>query len=510
MLFRREDSSTLQTRKGRHRPRTNTRNEETNLNKRRVITRVEKPSPKLYTSELPLFPGDGHETQYFQYFRTFTASSLAGALDFGFWTCDTLQASHMYPALWHATIALGAVHVQLNIDGIFPTRWPHESGYHGLFALKQCTKSIHSLTKLTAQKELSEQDKIVLLTTCVLFSCLSSLQGYQEQAFVHIQSGLKLIRDWGLEEMHLQQRAPPMISMLLLMFNQLDTQERYTRQMMESTPDKRDKFPLIMPHLSVGSFTSYFEAYVELERLINGFSRIGTSNEGKGASRDQQTVIQWKQIHSQALDVWDTRFSHFLATTSEQLSENMMTLLRIRRLFMSTRFNDSTKGELGYDEFVPQFGIIIDLIERLLGSKDTVTVQEEGSSSSSSSPPPQNTTQPHINISLSIIVSEPLIFTGSRCREPSTRRRAVRLLKMYPRREGIVNGISATKLVEAMISFEENACPKMQSGSGGDSNTASDTCSTAGRWICSKHRIGFEEFLHMSTMAHKHTLKWKK
>ncbi|CRG90282.1 hypothetical protein PISL3812_07325 [Talaromyces islandicus] len=416
----------------------------------------------------------------------------------------------MYPALWHATTALGAVHVQLNVDGPLATHWSTERGYHGLFALKQCTKSIQSLTRLTAQKDLSEQDRIVILTTCVLFSCLSSLQGYQEQALMHIQSGLKLIRDWGLEEMYLQQRGHPMTSMLLLMFNQLDSQALYTRHalMIKSTPDEHDKLPLTMP-LSVGSFASCLQAYAELERLINGFSRIGLRNEGEGGSRNQQTVIQWKQVYSQALNAWDTRFSHFLATTSEQLSENMMTLLRIRRLFISTRFNDSSKGELGYDEFFSRFATIVDLIEKLLGPKDNVTVEKDGFPSSSS-PSPQNTTHKQVNISLSIIVSDPLIFTGSRCREPSTRRRALRLLQMYPRREGIVNSILAANLLEAMISFEEKSCSKMQSGSDSASTTSSDTCSTAGRWICSKHRIVYEEFLDMSRLAQKHTQRWRK
>jgi hypothetical protein len=333
---------------------------------------------------------------------------------------------------------------------------------------------------------------------------------------MHIQSGLKLIRVWGLEEMYLQQRGSPMTSMLLLMFHQLDSQERYTRQgmMTKFIPEKHDKSVITMP-LSLESFTSCLQAYTELERLINGFARIGLVNEGEGGSHNQQIVVQWKKAYSQALNVWDTRFSHFLATTSEQLSENMMILLRIRRLFISTRLNDSSKGQLGYDEFVPQFATIVDLIERLLAPKDTVTVQKEGSSSSpssssSSSSPPQNTTNQEIGISISVIVSEPLIFTASRCREPSIRRRAVRLLQMYPRREGIVNSILATKLLEAMIEFEENACSKMQSGSDSDSNTtASDSCSTAGRWICSNHRIGFEEFLIVSRLGIKHSQRWK-
>jgi hypothetical protein len=462
-------------------------------------------SHKLYIPDPSLFPGNEQETQYFQFFRTITATNLAGVFDFGFWTCDTLQASHLYPALWHATAALGAVHVQLNIDGPSPYRLQTETGYHSLFALQQCSKSIQSLTKLTAKQELSEQDRTVVLTTCVLFSFMSALQGYQEQAFMHIHNGLKLIHDWRLEEMYLQRRSHHTTSMLLLMFNQLDSQGRYIRQGLKinATSEKRDKLPQAIP-FSVESFTSCLQAYVELERLINRFSHIGIMTEPESGEDAEQTIVRWKQVYSQALATWDTRFSHFLATTSEQLSKKMILLLRIRRLFTSTLFEDISKGELGYDEFVLQFATIVDLVGRILEPKGAITVQKEEGSLS-----PQNTIHQRADISLSVIISEPLIFTAMRCREPNTRHRALDLLKKHPRREGVVNSILATKLLGALISFEEKSCPKHKTDPDSDSSTASVTCST-GRWICSKHRVGFQEFLHMSRLGEQNMQRWKK
>ncbi|QKX59178.1 uncharacterized protein TRUGW13939_06310 [Talaromyces rugulosus] len=502
--FRREDPSTFQSYKVKERRRPNSQKDS---NKGRIITREKPPSHKLlYAPEPSLFPGNVQETQYFQFFRTVTASNLAGVFDFGFWTCDTLQASHLYPALWHATAALGAVHVQLNIDGPSPHRLPTETGYHDLFAFKQCSKSIQSLTKLTAQRELSEQDRTVILTTCILFSHLSALQGYQEQAFMHIHNGLKLIRDWRLEEMYLQRRGHHTTSMLILIFNQLDSQGRYIRQGLKinATSEKPDKLPPTIP-FSVERFTSCLQAYVELERLINRFSHLGPMTEDESGEDAEQTIVRWKQVYSQALAAWDTRFSHFLATTSEQLSEKMIILLRIRCLFTSTLFEDPRKGELGYDEFVPQFATIVDLVGRILEPKGgAVTVQKEEGSVS-----PQNTIHQHADISLSVIISEPLIFTAMRCREPNTRHRALDLLKKYPRREGVVNSILATKLLGAFISFEEKSCPKYTSDPDSDRSTASVTCST-GRWICSKHRVGFREFLHMSSLGEQNMQKWKK
>lgn len=502
MRFRRADSSTFQSYQGRHRPRTTNRNGP-NSNKGRVIT-AENPEYRLRTRELSLFPGSVQETHYFQFFRTVTASSLAGVFDFGFWTCDTLQVSHLYPALWHATTALGAVHVQLNVNGALQYSWPSKAGYHGVFALEQCLKSIRSLKRLTAQQELSEQDRIVVLTTCILFSCLSALEGYQEQAFMHIHSGLKLIRDWQLEEVYLQQPGNHMSSMLLLMFNQLDTQGRSVRQGLmtwtNAVFDKRDKSKLTIP-CSVQNFTSCLQAYIELERLINGFSHIGIKNEDESGADSEQTVAQWKQVYSHALAAWDTRFNSFLASTSERISENMMILLRIRYIFTSTLFHDPCSGELGYDEFIHQFTTIVNFVERILEPRGAVTVQQEEFSSS------QNPIHPHVNISLSTIISDPLLFIAMRCREPNTRHRALRMLKKYPRREGVVNTILATNLLERMISFEEKSCPKSKSCPDDDSSTGPGTCS-AGRWICGNHRVSFQEFLALSHLGEQSMQKW--
>ena len=49
----------------------------------------------------------------FDVFRTLTAPSTASFIPSQFWTKEILQLAHSEPAVWHATLALGAIHQKI-------------------------------------------------------------------------------------------------------------------------------------------------------------------------------------------------------------------------------------------------------------------------------------------------------------------------------------------------------------------------------------------------------------
>lgn len=448
-------------------------------------------------SVLSLLPGNEQENQHFLFFRAITASELAGPFDFGFWTCNTLQYSHVDPALWHATIALGAMHHRLITDSSRSYCWHPETNSHVRFVILQFNKSIMNLMKTMSKQALNEHDKIIVLTTCVLFTCLCSLQGKQNQAFMHITNGMKLIHEWGLRGSFKNGNQVAM-NMLLLTFTQLDSQGIYIRRRLGLDPaEQGKKYSITLPLFSLEPFFTCLQAYVDLERLINHLIQLHASDDYISLDPDS-TISKQKELLFQAFTVWDTRFKGYLATNPQFIEERSVTILKIRHLFANTLFNDPSKGELGYDKFIDQYTIIVNLAETILGARNVVASNKD------------DQRRRKLGFSLSVVVAEPLLFTAMHCRKPSIRHQALRLLKTHPRREGIFDGILATKLVEDYMAFEEKSCRRNGSPLDDDAliNTNSNIC-TSGRWICQNHRISFRRFfMEMSGLEVQTMERW--
>ncbi|OKL59086.1 hypothetical protein UA08_05840 [Talaromyces atroroseus] len=442
-------------------------------------------------SDLSLLPGDNNpqEIQNFLFFRTVTAPSLAGGCDFGLWTCHTLQASRLYPPLWHATTALGAIHRQFIADGnLLPYNPRSETVDRVRFALRQFNESIQSLTKmLSSGKALGKQDKVVVLTSCILFMCLCTLQGYQLQALMHISHGVKLMHEWGLGESSVVQRddTDAALNMLLVMLTQLDTQGTHIQsrvgiQTTEQIEDRQSVYAL-------EPFHTCLQAYVGLEKLINRLTRLDLNTHGASATHKEAILHDFT--------LWDAMFQDYLATRSETIEGNLLAVLNIRRLYAQTLFNDPAKGEVGYDEFIDQYTMIVTLAAQVLEAIYPDTRDVDAQSGNVSSPSKQP------DYSLSVVISEAIFITAMRCREPSLRRRALQLLKRYPRREGIMNGTAATEILENYMLCEEQTC----TGSLADNGR----CSSDGLWICQKHRVDFQRFMDISRLGVQGMQKWR-
>jgi Fungal specific transcription factor domain len=453
---------------------------------------VEQSHPPLTIrglSDLSLLPGgssnsnsnsNSQEIRNFLFFCTVTAPGLAGGCDFGFWTRYTLQAAHLYPPLWHATTALGAIHRQYMSDSnLLLYNSQAETIGRVQFALRQFNESIQSLTRmLSSGKALDKQDKVVVLTSCLLFTCLCTLQNCQKQALMHIKYGLKLIHEWGLGESSgvQQDDADVAINMLLVMFTQLDTQGTHIRvgvgmQVAEQISNSQSVY-------TSQPFHTCLQVYVELEKLINRLIRLNQHVNGASITQRETCFGDFTS--------WDTRFQSYLATKSEIIEGNLITVLNIRRLYAQTLFNDPTKGELGHDEFIDQYAMIVTLSEQVLAARENT----DHAGNANQTPA----------FSLSVAISEAILMTIMRCREPSTRHRALQLLTRYPRREGIMNGTAATEILGNYMLFEEQACADSLGGCG---------CSSIGRWICQRHRVSFHTFMEISRLGVQGMQKWR-
>jgi hypothetical protein len=136
-------------------------------------------------------PGNTEEKRGFDFFLRNTAAELSGYYDSSFWEKLILAASAQKPSLRHAVIALGALHEDFSRKMQLPST-PSAEDQKTQFALNQYAKAMGALRRsLSSGKE----EPLTALMSCILFVCFDSLRGWYESAMVHLQSGLRILRD---------------------------------------------------------------------------------------------------------------------------------------------------------------------------------------------------------------------------------------------------------------------------------------------------------------------------
>lgn len=178
------------------------------------------------------FAFDPQEGQYFQVFRTRTASELSGFFDSEFWTRSVLQESHSEASIRHAVVALGALYKTLEKASESPPGSP-ESNYsadtapnHYNFALQQYGKALTRLRESLQNNETRSQRTILI--SIVLFTCFQSFTGDHRAAISQVQSGLGLLEDRRQDSKQplVPQKDEPVEEELLQMFTRLAVQAK--------------------------------------------------------------------------------------------------------------------------------------------------------------------------------------------------------------------------------------------------------------------------------------------
>lgn len=136
-------------------------------------------------------PGNSQEKRGFQYFVTETGGDLSGYFTSSFWSHLVLQVCVAEPSLRHAVVAIGALHEEFAHNRL--SYQMEMQSKKQLFAISQYTKAIGHLRKSLAS---GNQAPLTALMSCILFACFDSLRGHFDNAMTHLQSGLKILRDY--------------------------------------------------------------------------------------------------------------------------------------------------------------------------------------------------------------------------------------------------------------------------------------------------------------------------
>ncbi|OAA79334.1 Zn(2)-C6 fungal-type DNA-binding domain protein [Akanthomyces lecanii RCEF 1005] len=426
---------------------------------------------------------------------------MAGLFSESFWTIDVMRATQVYPAIWHAGLAMAAMHRATCITAPTPqaraSRQRHEA-----FSLSQFNAAVRSVLELTKKPALSDADKETILLASTLFTGLCCLQENYEQASRHAKGGNRLYWRWKYWKQHDgdEEDGPDDDD-----DNDKDTDltcttENYRADYQGSRRSgcvlTTKSLTAVFTHFemqfcsrfrtvdipewrwrnkahkcSAAPFASAVDAYTELQPLLTGYCHLGRYLSIPRDVAELEPVWRSVKAYVGELLAWKAKFDDLLArlTMPPPDEEEAYKILCLRLLWMTLEMSLSQSdgtGEMVWDARGPD-------MERVTAFAETHFAARCQPSSGPRS----------FTFSFAMSVCEVLTFLGTNCRDGGIRRRLIALLHGWRERDGMMDARLLALLVHTVMVLEENALNGMQAPHEGC------TCVPGGRFICNDHRV---------------------
>jgi len=395
------------------------------------------PAPSL---QLALYAASPNERRVLDFFFHQTAPSLSGFFCQSFWNGSLPRLNLAEPAIRYATIALTSMHM----DEVLPA-----SVEIHRFGMEYYNKAIHSLLE---KSKVDPDATAIFSMACILFICLEFLRGHIDEALLHIDSGVKMLKSW--RDKHGYPKAPlgqgyssfeadlietelaPIFSWLTII---LAIFGRPSQAIFLNPVDLEGNSLQQQP-----SPRNVGEARAGLVDIVNQGMKYSESIEAGKYQREAQAKDTAKRDRlAQMLAQWNHGFETLVASQwphwskAERRAANLM-----RTIFLTASiWNDVclSPNETAWDKHKEKFEQIITLSEVIV--KDTIE-HESGLS---------------LRFSFEFGIIPPLHLAVWKCRYPLLRRRALTLLLNYPRREGVFDNLQFYAVFGHIIEFEEAA-----------------------------------------------------
>jgi hypothetical protein len=421
------------------------------------------------------------EHEAFHFFQHRGASDLSGFFDSRFWQFDIPQASHCNPGIRHAVIALASMHRKL-ISGGAPVVPDDASDKYLRFALEQSNRAINEVVKTPGRKTIA--DKLNMMTTCILFHCLSCIQGHQTMAFRHLRSGLRILQE---VEKELESGAqdpndyPVSFDTLRAMLVNMDVQARGIMSnamvaLWEPQPKRNEA-------IHRKPFKTFIQARFCFESTFNDLITFvtkldahppKTKEEARDVFLDYQRIQRQFDAGSLLLDTFLSQFSN----TRSEIDINSVIGIRLIhdqvKVFLKafSQFENLTEiREMDFSIEDEDMEAILGLASQLLNAPPDLTlgpgeVPEDYCTSSAGGSHAASVNTPFfaapVFSSCSGLLSALWIVT-SRSRSYVLRRKAIALFLYYPRREGVWDSLIAGRIAWEQMRLEEEALERGQS-----------------------------------------------
>jgi hypothetical protein len=417
------------------------------------------------------------EQESFHFFQSQSAAALSGFFDASFWQCQLLQASHSLPAVRHAVIAIGAMHRKF-VVGRLPVVPDDTSDKNLRFSLQQSNRAIQQIIQSSTRRSID--DKISVMTCCVLFYCLACMQGHQGVAIEHLRSGLKILREID-EEMAIgyvdSGNHPISLHTLRIIFVNMDIQVRGI--MSDEALSKWEPQPKRDFTVSRSVFTNFDQARYYLEATfadVLGFVHEVDHRAPWPEDGLRSVESEYHRLSNQ-FEAGSLLLEGFLSDpgvcTSNEDKDTVTALWLMHHqikivLKAFKRFClEKDVREIRWDLEELDLSLLLDLVTRLLKAQPDLTLPP-GMVPEDYYPYPADRTKtsgvtvpqaalPFFTAGTGIVTA--LWLVTSRSRDPVLRRRAIALLLDYPRREGVWDSVLAGRIAWEAVILEERTPP---------------------------------------------------
>lgn len=363
-----------------------------------------------------------------------------------------MQATYIYPALWHAALAFSAIHFRASILGDETQAYFAEQ-YH-TFALKHYTTSIGYIISIKSHDKLSGADQEMLLTASLLYTGICLLRADLKQARTHARNAVKLSLQWDFVSGEEEEKMAPSDGVLgRKQTGQLIKDVYYSFSSLGDSfsQETSEHFFTTIPY-SNEAFTSFDEAYYAYMPVHTGQLKIKEWQPESRRDEDVSPPINDMLAKRQALNLWSIRFDKYLEASNHS-PEDLQGIARLQlfRLFEQT-FQDVmiNRTPQMWAKQAHRWERILKLAEHLIETQNEQTLSVSGAEAI---------------FTYSASVYEILRLTGFICRNGSIRRRVINLLKQKHYRDGVWDTEFAWLMVETKMLIEEQALAKATPGS---------------------------------------------
>ncbi|KAN0119295.1 hypothetical protein V8E51_001503 [Hyaloscypha variabilis] len=430
-----------------------------------ILAAKQSPSPPNLTNVMTSlllrdslldFKGSKLEHRHLDFFYSQTAPSLAGYFDSRFWSILVPRLACSEPSVQHAMIALASFHEHSNVED---TSVVDHSSSHRQFTIRQYNKAIKHMN---AYQGPEKQDPMTILTTCILFICLEFMRGDINQALAHITSGTQILQ--SLPQISTQpgttSPTPSIQTDISDTFTRLSLQARLCGRELPSLPP--ESLPTLLGQDGpLTPFTSLFDARHSLNIImVSALPFVNSALTLKFAPDEERhkALTATRQIILAQLDLWKARIDISSLSASNTISPSDISANILLVSYINAKIWTRTAiypNESAWDTQLPSFKEILILCKAVISNSGEKP--RKGPYSLVGLPrasPKRPVWRDAFTFEMGII--PPLYFTAIKCRDPTVRREAIRLLGLArPRKEGLWDARNLASIAERVVEIEE-------------------------------------------------------
>jgi Fungal specific transcription factor domain len=393
------------------------------------------------------------------------------------WNHLVLPMSHGESAVTHAAVAVSTLHEDMKARGA-PLSRENLVNHRHRFALEQYTRALSSLNARRHSKDPKLRE--VLLTCCLLFVFFELLRGQYDPAFAHLQWGLSIIKQLQANSDAKQKPMSPSSPRWLNSSSSnspsptedIETSlvEAMSRLHYQSTffgIDVSSSEAVVAESVpgdngyGLDGFESIAEARKNLDGLFNKSCRVVSSYSQLSAEdrlldsnrlpfeRDQ------RELRIECAN-FSTRFNRSAARIHHPGCKESQRAIDLIRLYHKTSYlmldTFIEREGVSYDSYTDDFRKLVTISERIADSFREGNSRDGGS-------------RPALMLDIGIIPA--LTYVCMKCADTSLRRRALRMLEVWPHREGPWDSnllaIMASELIQAETEAEMQSLPAAES-----------------------------------------------